>query len=254
MKLLLISGHGAGDPGAVCGSYREADETRKMTAAVAGYLEGMAEVTIYPTDRNAYEDSRKGTLHSVAGFAQYDYVLEIHFNAYKASAADGKKKGAEIYWVLDEPKARTILDSVVRLGFPDRGTKAQSLAVINAAKSKGVPAALLEVCFIDDADDMALYSKDRNAVARAIAGGIAKAFNIGKQVNKKVTYEEFKKFLEQYLTEVEKKEPAAWSEEARKWAEEKKIIQGDGEGNMKYKSDVTREELVTMLFRALNNT
>lgn len=183
MKLLLISGHGAGDPGAVCGSYREADETRKMTAAVAGYLEGMAEVTIYPTDRNAYEDSRKGTLHSVAGFAQYDYVLEIHFNAYKASVADGKKKGSEIYWVLDKPKARTILDSVVRLGFPDRGTKVQSLAVINAAKSKGVPAALLEVCFLDDADDMALYTDDRQAVARAIAGGVAKAFNLTKEDN-----------------------------------------------------------------------
>ncbi len=178
MKLLLISGHGAGDPGAVCGSYREADETRKMTAAVAGYLEGMAEVTIYPTDRNAYEDSKKGTLHAIAGFAQYDYVLEIHFNAFQDSAVDGKRKGSEIYWVLDEPKARTILDSVVRLGFPDRGTKVQSLAVINAAKSKGVPAALLEICFLDDADDMALYTDDRQAVARAIAGGIAKAFNL----------------------------------------------------------------------------
>ena len=45
MKLLLISGHGAGDPGAV-GEYRgrtwrEADETRRVTAAVAEALDGL---------------------------------------------------------------------------------------------------------------------------------------------------------------------------------------------------------------------
>lgn len=191
MKLLLISGHGAGDPGAVSGGYREADETRHMTAAVAEYLDGLADVTVYPTDRNAYEDSRKGTLHAIAGFAQYDYVLEIHFNAFRPSASDGKTKGTEIYWVLDQGKARTILDSVARMGFTDRGTKTSNLAVINAAKSKGVPAALLEVCFIDDADDMALYTRDRHAVSRAIAGGITKAFNLTKEEEQDMSYKTY---------------------------------------------------------------
>ena len=90
MRLLLISGHGAGDPGAV-GEYRgrtwrEADETRRVTAAVAEALKGDWDVTIYPTDRNAFDDHQKGTLAAVAQFRRYDYVLEIHFNAYRQTA------------------------------------------------------------------------------------------------------------------------------------------------------------------------
>lgn len=56
---------------------------------------------------------------------------------------------------------------------------------------KGVPAALLEVCFLDDADDMALYTDDRQAVARAIAGGIAKAFNLTKKEDNDMGYKTY---------------------------------------------------------------
>ena len=56
MNLLLISGHGAGDPGVTAAingrAYREADEARKVTAALREALEGSCGVTVYPTDRN----------------------------------------------------------------------------------------------------------------------------------------------------------------------------------------------------------
>lgn len=218
MRLLLISGHGAGDPGATSGGYREADETRKMTRAVAEYLDGLADVTIYPSDRNAFEDSRKGTLQAVAQFAGYDYVLEIHFNAFRQSPQDGKTKGSEIYWVLNQAAARTILDSIVHLGFTDRGTKVDNLAVIHAAAAKGTPAALLEVCFIDDADDMALYTRDRNAVARAIAGGITKAFNLTKEeANEMVIYKTYE-------------EVPDWGKPTVKKLMDKGLLQGTGHG------------------------
>ena len=218
MRLLLISGHGAGDPGATSGGYREADETRKMTSAVAEYLNGLADVTIYPTDRNAYDDYRKGTLNAVAMFLQYDYVLEIHFNAFKQSGIDGKTKGTEIYWVLEKEPAKMILDSVVRIGFTDRGTKTGNLAVINTASSKGVPAALLEICFIDDADDMKLYTNDRNAVARAIAGGIVKAFNLTKEAaDEMVIYKTYEEIPD-------------WGKPTVKKLMDKGLLQGTGDG------------------------
>ena len=219
MKLLLISGHGAGDPGAVGCGCREADETRKMTKAVAEYLEGLADVTIYPTDRNAYEDYRKGTLHSVASFRTYDYVLEIHFNAVQASASDGNVKGTEIYWVMDETAAGTILDSVARLGFTNRGLKTKNLAVINAAALKGAPAALLEVCFIDDADDMRLYTADRAAVARAIAGGIVRAFELTRkeEADEMVIYKTYGDVPD-------------WGKATVKKLMDKGLLQGTGEG------------------------
>ena len=72
MNILLISGHGAGDIGAAgtLGGkvYREADETRRVTAALREALRGYAHTTLYPTDRNAYEDYKKGTLSAVAQF------------------------------------------------------------------------------------------------------------------------------------------------------------------------------------------
>lgn len=249
-KILLISGHGAADCGAVSNingvAYREADETRRMTAAVAEYLEGLADVTVYPTDRNAYEDYRKGTLHTVANFRAYDYVLEIHFNAFTAGAADGKIKGTEIFWVIDKDKASTILDSVVRLGFTNRGVKTQSLAVINAAKSKGTAAALLEVCFIDDPDDMALYTRDRAAVARAIAGGLTKALELTKKEDEEMLiYEQWKAYMERYREELGDKPVSPWAADSVAKAQAEGITDGTRPGDL-----VTRQEAVTMIIRA----
>ena len=40
-----------------------------------------------------------------------------------------------------------------------------------------------------------------------------------------------------------------WSKEARLWAEENEIIKGDEKGDMHYKRAITREEIVTILYR-----
>lgn len=262
MKLLLIAGHGAGDPGAVGSyqgkTYREADETRNVTKALAAELAKDCAVTVYPTDRNAFEDHRSGTLAAVAKFSQYDYVLEIHFNAVKASAADGKTKGVECY-VPTGAKSTAAETAICRrmsaLGLTNRGVKTYNWSVIAAAHRAGVPSALLEVCFIDDADDMAVYTKHSGEIARAIADGVREGFSVVSEEEPEVTYEQFKEYLEKYMAEVAAKAPSAWSKEARTWAEENEIIIGNGvtTGNdMEYKSNVTREELVMMLFRAFN--
>lgn len=181
MNLLLISGHGAGDPGAVSGGYREADETRKMTALIAEALQGAADVTIYPTDRNAFDDYKKGTLAAVAQFSQYDYVLEIHFNALAGGAADGATKGVECYVTTSEG-GTTVEEAIVRrvaaCGLTNRGVKRRNWSVIQAARKAGVSSALLEVCFLDDPDDMAVYTRDRAAVAQAVAAGICEGFGL----------------------------------------------------------------------------
>ena len=55
--------------------------------------------------------------------------------------------------------------------------------------------------------------------------------------------------LERYFEKVAKQDPGDWSADARKWAEENGIVTGD-EGGKRYKSHITREEAVTMLYRA----
>lgn len=169
-KVLLITGHGAGDPGAVAGAYREADETRKVVSALQKRLGGLC--AVYPTDRNAYGDYQKGTLRSVAQFQGFDFVLEVHFNAFKAGGADGKTKGVEAYVPKggDKSVADKLCKAVAACGLTNRGVKEGNLAVINTAKGSGVPACLLEVCFLDDPDDMAVYSAKFDAIVTAIAG------------------------------------------------------------------------------------
>lgn len=49
-----------------------------------------------------------------------------------------------------------------------------------------------------------------------------------------------------------KQDPADWSEDARIWAEETKLIVGDGKGNMKYKVNVTCERLIQLLYNLVH--
>ena len=175
MKILLISGHGAGDPGAIGTyngkTYKEADLTREVVSAVAKKLTDYASVTVYDQSRNAYTDYKNGVLNKNANFAKYDFVLEIHFNAFKKDAGNGVTKGVEIYAKSGSNIEPSICKNIAAVGFKNRGVKSNGFAVINTARSKGVRAALLEVCFIDDADDMAVYLNNKEEVVDAIVKG-----------------------------------------------------------------------------------
>lgn len=65
-----------------------------------------------------------------------------------------------------------------------------------------------------------------------------------------MTQQQFDAYLAQHLQAVGQQLPAAWSEDARTWAEGAGILQGDDAG-MRYKSPVTREELVQVLYRLM---
>lgn len=66
-----------------------------------------------------------------------------------------------------------------------------------------------------------------------------------------VTQEQFNEMMNNYLIELAKQEPSDWSREGREWAEANGIVLGDDQGNKMYKKFMTREELVTVLQRAL---
>lgn len=188
MKILLIAGHGAGDPGssAKFGStnYKEADETRKMANLLAPRLQEYgATVTIYNMIYNAYTDWKSGSLISRAKFETFDYVLELHMNAILRDPGNGKNKGVECYVTTTEKGIgveEAICRNIAAIGFTNRGVKRKNFSVIAAAKKKGTSAALLETCFIDDYDDMAIYIKNREKIADAVASGIAEGFGLKK--------------------------------------------------------------------------
>lgn len=186
LNILLIAGHGAGDPGAIAThgkkTYKEAEETRALAKLVGAELKGYGvTVSTYPTTRNAYKDAQTGELTKRAGFKGCDYVLELHFNAFKKDAKNGKTKGVECYVTTKEVSTTVedkICGNISALGFTNRSVKRKNFDVISKAKAAGVSSALLEVCFIDDPDDWDLYLKKQKQVAKAIADGIVDGFGL----------------------------------------------------------------------------
>ncbi len=226
LNVLLIAGHGAGDPGAVSGSWKEADETRSVVSNLVTQLDGICNVDVYPTERNAYKDLKTGKL--VVEWSNYDYVLEVHFNAFDGAASDGKTKGVECYVTQAEPGTaveEAICKSIASLGLANRGVKRFNWDVIRAAQLAGVSSALLEVCFLDDPDDMEIYQANKAAVATAIAAGIVSGFGIQAQP-----------------PAPEPTQP--WYQEAMDWAKAMGLMDGN-----RPLDNVTRAELATTLYR-----
>ena len=178
LRILLIAGHGAGDPGAV-GYGTEATETRRVLNEVKALFGGYdVIVDVYPTNRNAYADIGNGSLQ--VNFANYDYVFEIHFN----SAANQEATGVEI-WVTPAEQGITveqaIVNKVASLGYSNRGIKREDFRVIRTAKNKGTSAALIETCFISNRGDMNRYNGNFTKVCNAMVEGIAEGFGISKK-------------------------------------------------------------------------
>lgn len=187
LKVLIISGHGAGDNGACAKiglkTYKEATETIDMAKRVRNQLNKYknVQVDLYPTNRNAYEDIKNGNRQ--VNFALYDYILEIHFNACVQDLnGNGKTTGTEIFVTrLDESIAteELIVKNIAELGFKNRGVKKENFTVIyNAYQKCSVESALLELCFIDDADDMKIYVNNKKQIAKKIAKAIATSYKL----------------------------------------------------------------------------
>jgi N-acetylmuramoyl-L-alanine amidase len=102
-----------------------------------------------------------------------DLDISIHFNAGAGDkTGNGRTTGVETY-VYDLKTdawgyADKICKAVSALGYKNRGVKiSESLYVLNSTKS---PAVLIECCFVDDMDDISLYSAEK--MAEAIAEGL----------------------------------------------------------------------------------
>ena len=178
MKILLIAGHGANDPGA-CSSFGvERDEARKIVNRMVELLKAYkVEVGVYPQSRNCYADVCNGAVQ--VNMANYDYVFEVHFN----SASSPQANGAEIWVTPIEATVvveRNIVNKLAAIGFQNRGVKKEYFAVITHAKNKGTSSALVETCFISNQNDMNLYRNKFEQVCNAMVSGIADGFGLQK--------------------------------------------------------------------------
>ena len=72
MKILLIAGHGEGDPGACALGYKEADITREIAPKLKSILSNYATVDVFDTSKNMYKYLKSGKTFD---FKTYIYNL-----------------------------------------------------------------------------------------------------------------------------------------------------------------------------------
>lgn len=180
MKILLISGHGAGDSGACGCGFKEADLTRTATNILAGKLAAYdVSTTRYPVARDAYQDNRNGKLQ--VDFSSFGLIVEVHFNSFNGSA-----HGTECLYKPSGMKALAtkVSAAIASVGFLDRGAKQRTdLANMNRAAKLGVPYILIETCFIDNSADMKLYQQNLYNVWDKTAAAICSYYGIKKLAN-----------------------------------------------------------------------
>ena len=102
-----------------------------------------------------------------------DLDISIHFNAgAKDLIGNGQTTGVEVL-VYDKSDfittyANKVCDNIANLGYKNRGVKVrQDLGYL---KGVAAPAMLIECCFVDDMDDVKLYSAE--TMAKAISQAI----------------------------------------------------------------------------------
>ena len=73
--------------------------------------------------------------------------------------------------------------------------------------------------------------------------------DVAEEMEDEMTQEKFNEMMDAYLAGLAEQPPSDWSEEARLWAEEQGLMQGDEHGKLRYKGFCTREQLMTFLYR-----
>lgn len=178
MKINLSAGHNP-DGKVACGAVgliRESTEAREVVRLLISLLR-KAGHTVHDCTVND-GTSPSDVLNKIirkCNANEVDLDISIHFNsAANDLKGDGKTTGTEVY-VYDKDTvvheyAEKVCGGISKLGYKNRGVKVnKGYQFLNSTKA---PAMLIECCFVDDADDVRLYSAESmaGAIASAITG------------------------------------------------------------------------------------
>lgn len=172
-KILLVAGHGAGDPGAVGGGINERDTMRALAREIKALIPDA--VDVYDMTRDMFQDTnRGGGMSSTA----YKEVIELHMDASKNELVKG---GHAIIYIsynpddLDKRLVKTIDEcfGIVPYLRPSGISKRNNLLNLNVAAKRGINYRLLELGFITNADNRkAVTGKQLKVTARKLAEAI----------------------------------------------------------------------------------
>ena len=168
-SMMLDSGHGGSDPGAVYRGRREKDDTLRLTLAVGEILQENGIDVLYTRTTDVYISPYERAVE--ANQAGVDFFLSIHRNPYPT---DNEVMGVEslIYDLsgLKYQMAQEINEQLETVGFVDLGVKARPNLVV--LKRTRMPSVLVEAGFINSDTDNELFDSNFQDIAQAIATGV----------------------------------------------------------------------------------
>lgn len=182
-KIFVIAGHGAGDPGATSNGYKEAEQVRKLASRIKAI--GGESVIVGDTDRNWYADNGISSLK----LSKDTQIVELHMDSGVSTARGGHviiKSGFE------PDKYDKALAKIIKEILPGRSEiiqKRSDLANPKRAAAKGYPYRLIECGFITNKQDVEIFNKHIDDIAR----GILKSFGIVTKTDNKSQYYTVKK-------------------------------------------------------------
>jgi N-acetylmuramoyl-L-alanine amidase len=232
VKIAIDAGHGPETPGkrSPDGTLREYHFNAPTARYVADMLlhdyEGV-EILL------TFEDSRDVPLKERTDKANAwgaELLISIHANA--ADEGWSSAEGIETFVYLTRPAPAVALANAVQrrliraTSLTDRGVKSDNLHMVRESRATAI---LVECGFMTNRQEAELLKTDvyRRKCAAAIVAGIAETYGLKRKA-------------------LPEDEVSVWAREARNWAIAKGITDGS-----RPKEPVTREELWTMLHRAM---
>lgn len=167
--VVLDAGHGGSDPGAVYNGRQEKDDVLRLARAVGAILENNGVNVKYTRTDDIYDTPFQKAMKANATGA--DLLISIHRNS---GTNPNTYSGAQTLVYSDDGirarLARNINNELTSLGFRDAGIVERPNLVV--LKRSSMPAALVEVGFINNEADNRLFDERFNEIAQGIADGI----------------------------------------------------------------------------------
>lgn len=183
MRIAIAGGHSKAAPGA-SGHLDEYACDRAYVAQLIPALQAAGHEVIDCTNEAPTANAELNTEVRLANASKADVFMAIHLNSKGQHEAepDGSTVGTECWYHQGsgagrELAARMSANVAASLGVRDRGAKAGTYYVL---RNTSMTAVLLEVCFVDDADDAEAWHRTSwealaSAVVDAVAGSQAAA-------------------------------------------------------------------------------
>ncbi len=176
-KIAVYAGHGGNDFGAVSNGLYEKD----FNLEVLTYLTAELRRRGYEVINNRISDVNRNLSNDIrlANSENVDAVIEIHTNSNEGVPGSGTET---FYSVTGKGKelAEAINANLVALGFRDRGAKTWpnffGYDYLGIIRYTNAPAVLVEMFFINNPNDVALY--DPQKIANAIADAVQKLYPV----------------------------------------------------------------------------